>query len=108
VPGQREVTVLRLREHRFCLFVMNALEACTVGCENFACTFQGTSVVPYGQGKLRLAVRLPLVACDPQFYVGMSIECGGFEDGCDEGHKLNNHYVTTVAKLRWGFFLDVR
>ena len=37
VPCQREVTVLRLREHRFCLVVMNALEACTVGYRNFTC-----------------------------------------------------------------------
>jgi len=38
----------------------------------------------------------------------MSIECAGSEDGCDEYHKLYNHYIAAVAKLRWWFFLYVR
>jgi len=97
VPGLGEVTVLRLREHRFCIVIGNALESCTVVCGNFACTFYGTSAIPYGQGVLRLAVRLPLVTCVPQFYVFaqrlcvvLSIECGGLEDGCNEGKDTSS------------------
>jgi len=105
---------LSLRENRFCLVVVNALEAFTVGYRNFASSFQSASVVAYGQSVLRLAVRLPLVTCDVTFYVFapplrwvMSIECGGLEDGCDKGHKLNDYCIAAVAKLLWGFFLCV-
>ena len=35
----------------------------------------------------------------------MSIECCVLEDGCDVGHKLNNHCVTAVTKLRCGVLL---